>query len=94
MTDFELVSHGEGVTAGDVSVDSPRQIILRKLAEGPRDAESLASDAGVTYGGGRKIISELVKEGLVEVGDRVLSRKQYRLTQAGLFKLESASASL
>ena len=81
VTEFELVAHGEGVSAGEVSADSPRQIILRKLAEGPRDAESLASDAGIPYSSTRTYIGQLVREGLIEVGDRVNARKQYRLTQ-------------
>ncbi len=85
VTDFELVVHGEGVTAGEVSPDSPRQVILRKLTQGPRDAESLASDAGIPYSSVRRYVRELVLEGLVEIGDRVNGRKQYRLTQAGLF---------
>jgi hypothetical protein len=92
LTSFELVAHGEGVTAGEVATDSPRQLILRKLVEGPRDAESLASDAGVSYSYARRLLAELQKEGLVELGERLLGRKQYQLTQAGLFSLESALA--
>lgn len=93
VTEFELVSHGEGVTAGDVSADSPRQVILRKLAEGPRDAESLSSDAGVSYAYARKMLADLMKEGLVELGEKLLTRKQYQLTQAGHFHMQSATAS-
>ncbi len=85
VTDFQLVAHGDGVTAGeDNKKPTTRQLILDRLALGERDNESLGSDCGVSYSAIRSAIAELVREGLIVRTGKIGPRNVYALTQNAL----------
>ncbi len=65
VADFTLVAHGEDVVAP--RAETAKDKILGLLKEGPSDAENIGGVLGLTYGTTRAYLSELIREGSVDV---------------------------
>jgi len=82
VTEYELVAAG---SAEDVAKALPKETardkVLEPLVNGANDAESLASEVGITYGAMRKLLGELLKEGVVvDAGKQPgTTRKRYAI---------------
>lgn len=85
VTEFELVAHGEGVSAGEESKRvTVSDRVLEMLRQGPNDADTLTGHLEVNYSTVRNALADLVRNGSVTVVGREGPRKLYGLVQRSM----------